>query len=184
MVRPVAAVAGAWLLCFGAALHATVIRPIEFHELVAGARVILHARVLGVRAQWADGRRRVETLVTLEAEEYLKGQLGEQITIRVPGGQLGRYRTIMIGAPAFTAGQDLVLFLDSSGPSLPFVFGLSQGVFRVVVDPARGAFVTPPLLEGRTTAPQPLVRGAMGRQPVPLAAFEAAVRQAIGDTVR
>jgi hypothetical protein len=42
-------------------LHATVIIPIEFRELVTTAPVIVHGQIVDVRAEWVDGRRSVET---------------------------------------------------------------------------------------------------------------------------
>src|SRR5687767_15921943 len=99
------------------ALHATVIVPIEFRELVATAPGIVHGEVVDVRSRWVDGRRSLETFVTIAAAEYLKGNLGEHVTFRVPGGQLGRYRTVFVGVPEFRPGDEVVLFLKRAGPS-------------------------------------------------------------------
>ena len=38
----------------------------EFREIVAGSQIIVHGRVLDVRPQWVDGRRRIESVVTVE----------------------------------------------------------------------------------------------------------------------
>ena len=78
----------------------------------------------------------------------------------VPGGQLGRYRTVFIGAPEFQQGDEVVLFLKSVGPSYPSIIGLSQGAFRVVADPRTGRrMVTTPIIMGKGgDAPEPIVR--------------------------
>ena len=39
--------------------------------------MIVHGRVVDVRAGWVDGRRSVDTFVTIAADDYLKGNLGE-----------------------------------------------------------------------------------------------------------
>ena len=44
----------------------------------------------------------------LETEAYLKGSLGETVQFRVPGGSLGRFRNIVVGAPQFTIGQRVI----------------------------------------------------------------------------
>ena len=162
-------------------LRATVIVPIEFRELVTIAPVIVHGRVVEVRSDWVDGRRSVETFVTVEAEEYLKGNLGERLTIKVPGGQLGRYRTVFIGAPEFQDGDEVVLFLKGSGPSYPYVIGLSQGAFRVVTDARSGRrMVTTPIVMGKGgDDPEPVVRGAVSRKPRAIEAFRNVVRLVI-----
>ena len=162
-------------------LRATVIVPIEFRELVSIAPVIVHGRVVDVRSDWVDGRRSVETFVTVEAEEYLKGNLGERLTVKVPGGQLGRYRTVFIGAPEFQDGDEVVLFLKGSAPSYPYIIGLSQGAFRVVTDARSGRrMVTTPILMGKGGEdPEPVVRGAVTRKPLAIEAFRDVVRLVI-----
>src|SRR6476660_7051797 len=127
-----------FLLFVTVPLHATVLLPIEFRQLVVTSPVIVHGQVVDVRSDWVDGRRSVETFVTVEAAEYFKGNLGERVTLRVPGGQLGRYRTVFIGAPELHDGDEVVLFLKSAGAAYPYVIGLSQGAFRVVADPRSG----------------------------------------------
>ena len=100
-------------------LQATVLVPIEFRELVADAPVIVHGRVVDVPVEWVDGRRAVETFVTSTADEYLKGDLGEHVTFRVPGGQIGRYRTVFVGAPEFKRRGRGRPVPKTRGPSYP-----------------------------------------------------------------
>jgi len=159
-------------------LRATVIVPVEFRELVTIAPVIVHGRVVDVRSDWVDGRRSVETFVTVEATEYLKGNLGERLTFKVPGGQLGRYRTVFVGAPEFQDGDEVILFLKSSGPSYPYIIGLSQGAFRVVADARSGRrMVTTPIVMAKGAGdPEPVVRGDVTRKPLAIEAFRDAVR--------
>ena len=166
-------------LGLSAALHATVIVPIEFRELVAAAPVIVHGQVVDVRAGWVDGRRAVETFVTVAAADYLKGNLGDSLTFRVPGGRIGRYRTVFVGAPEFKEGDEVVLFLKHAGPSYLYIVGLSQGAFRVVEDARTGRhMVTTPIVMGKGgDEPEPIVRGDVTRKPLPIDAFRDAVRQ-------
>jgi len=164
------------LLCAHAS--ATVLAPIEFRQLVTSSPVIVHGTVVDVRADWVDGRRAVETFVTVEAGDYLKGDLGPRITFKVPGGQMGRYRTVFVGAPTFQTGDELVLFLKSNGPSYPFITGLSQGLFRIVTDRTSGRrLVTPPAVVGKAGVDERVVRGDPSRRPVPLDDFRTLVRE-------
>jgi hypothetical protein len=169
------------LCALGAAatLQGTVLLPIEFRELVTSAPVIVHGRVTDVRAALVDGRRAVETYVTLEALDYMKGDLGTHVTFRVPGGQIGRYRTIFIGAPQFAEGNEVVLFLKAERASLPSIIGLSQGAFRVMPDARTGRrMVTTPIVVGAIGAePKRVVRGDPARRPLPIESFRDVVRQ-------
>jgi hypothetical protein len=155
------------LLAAGVAdLGAAVLVPADVVELTKAARAVARGQVVGLETRWADGRRRIETVVTIEVAEYYKGDLGTRVTIRVPGGDLGRYRTLMPGAPSFREGEHVVLFLGAQPPALPYVLGLSQGVFRLVRDGASGrAVVIPPPLVAAALGPEHIRRGDPGRRP-------------------
>jgi hypothetical protein len=167
---------------FTPALRATVLVPAEFREIVAGSQVIVYGRVADVRAEWSDNRRQIDTIVSVEAGTYLKGGPGPTVTFRVPGGQIGRFKNLMVGAPEFRPGEEAVLFLSAQGPSVAHVFGLSQGVFRVRVDPGTGRrLVIPPPLMARGDVPETVTRGAPDRRPLPLDAFATQVRLALSE---
>src|SRR5918996_720267 len=110
------------LLCCTNSLSATVLLPAEFREIVSGSQIIVHGRVIDVRAEWIDGRRRIESVITLDASAFYRGTPASTVTFRVPGGQIGRYKSVTVGAPEFRAGDEAVLFLKSLGPSVPHVF--------------------------------------------------------------
>lgn len=130
---------GSWLLAFGlillaAAADATVIAPAELSDVVSGSHAIVHGRVIAVRSTTTSDRRSIFSLVTLSVDEALKGRPGQTVTFRVPNGQVGRYRRIVVGAPEFAVGDEVVVFLHGAAPRMPTLFGLSQGVYRVVRD--------------------------------------------------
>jgi hypothetical protein len=158
----------------GAGLSATVILPASLGDLVTGARAIVHGRVVAIEPRWADGRRQIETLVTVHAEEYLKGDLGSEVTFKVPGGQMGPYRSVMVGAPTFQSGDEIVVFLNAQGPTIPWISGLNQGVFRVAAD-AAGVKVVVPGVSLAAGEPE-IVRGDRRRHRVGLEAFTAQVK--------
>lgn len=167
------------LLCAPAALRATVLVPIEFRELVSVSSTIVHGRVADVRAEWIDGRRSIETFVTIEADEYYKGGPAATITVRVPGGQIGRYRTVFVGAPEFRQGDEVVLFLRTYNGRSSIV-GLSQGAFRVTSDRSGRRIVTSPILMGKPGLDAELVvRGDVARRPLAVEAFRDLVRRVV-----
>ena len=155
-------------------LAATVLLPADFSRMVTESQVIVHARVIDVEGQLAGPRRSIESVVTVTVLSSLKGQAGEEAVFRVPGGRVGRYRRIVIGAPVFTPGDEVVLFLKSRGPEVPMPFGLSQGVYRVSrVTGAPMVMPIPPPDNG-TGAP----RGDAARKPVALDDFARQIRTA------
>lgn len=165
-------------VCFAALAHATVLIGADLADVARAARVVVRGRVVAAEGRWTPDHRTVETLVTLEAETYLKGALGGTVAFAVPGGRLGRYRSIVVGAPTFAVGERVVVFLDARGPALPFVVGLGQGVYRIVRLPdGRVDLVTPPAIVAQAAGPAHVTRGDVSRRPMPVEAFDALVRQ-------
>lgn len=169
-------VAAICLLC-GEHLSAMVVVPAGFSEMVIDSELVVHGRVVAVRPQIVGDRRTIETVVTIAVVDALKGQPGPTVYFRVPGGQVGRYRRFMVGAPEFAEGQEVVLFLKGRPPVVPFPFGLSQGVYRVVRGADGRSLVTPPAV---AEAAGRVVRGDPSRRPVELSAFARNVRDIAG----
>jgi hypothetical protein len=71
------------------------------------------------------------------------------------------------------------VFLGSRGPSVPYVLGFNQGVFRIVRAADNGWVVTPPAAFPAAATTR-IVRGDPARGPVPLADFERRVRTLAG----
>lgn len=172
----------ALLLTLPSALRATVLLPIEFRELVTISSTIVHGRIIDTRADWVDGRRAIDTFLTVEADEYFKGGPGETIVVRVPGGQMGRYRTIFVGAPEFQRGDEVIFFLRGDPARGAFIVGLSQGAFRVAADRAGRRLVTSPIVMGKATdRTEAVVRGDPARRPIAVDAFRDVVKRVMAE---
>ena len=169
--RVAIAVAALGLLAPPAA--ATTIAPASFTEMASQSHVIVHGRVETVRSQTRGDRRTIESLVTVAVIESLKGSPSASVVFRVPNGRVGRYRRVMVGAPEFREGDEVVLFLKGAAPAIPAPFGLAQGVYRVAG--TRGQRLVTPLVPD----PGRLVRGDPARRPLSLEAFGRAVREAL-----
>jgi hypothetical protein len=167
------------LLCAMPA-RGTIVVPADLGELSRDAIAIVRGRVAAVDATWTDDRGTIETTVTLEVESYLKGALGQVVRFRVPGGELGRFRSIVVGAPEFAVDQHVVVFLAAHGPTVPHIVGFNQGVYRLVRTDNAGWVVTPPVNLPSVPGPVPIVRGDVNRRPLPLADFEQRVRALAG----
>lgn len=165
-----------------ASLRATVLVPAEFREVVNGSEIIAYGRVIETIAESSDDRRRIDTLVTLQVSTYLKGGPGETLVFRVPGGQVGRYRSVFVGAPRFAVGDETIVFLNVRDGELPFVFGLNQGVFRVQLDrTTKRRMVVPAGVLAQSGAPEIVVRGAPARRPMGLEAFGVQVQTVLAE---
>jgi hypothetical protein len=173
--------AGVSFLLLARVSGATVLVPTDLKDLSRSAYAIVHGRVVSVQPVWSEDARRIESLVSVSVIDYLKGNLGDTVTVRVPGGEMGRYRTVMVGAPTFREGDEVVLFLGTRPPAMPYLLGLGQGVYRL----ARHATSTEPLVVPPAIAPGltprgVVVRGQPGRIPVPYEEFARQVRLVMG----
>jgi hypothetical protein len=152
----------------------TVLVSADLGTLAREARAIVRGRVIAVTPRPTEDRHGIETLVTMQVDARIKGSLGEVVTFRVPGGRVGRYRSLVIGAPDFSPDEQVVVFLGYQGPSLPYILGLSQGVYRVILAGGEWMVTPPAIVDGGR--PQRIVRGDPGRRPWMLGAFEREVR--------
>src|SRR5262245_29212087 len=150
-----------------ASLGAMVVVPADFKEMVAASQTIVHGRVVDVQSYETAGRRTIESLVTVQVVESLKGAPGSTAYFKLPGGQVGRYRRVMVGAPQCARGDEVVLFLKGTAPAVPMPFGLTAGLYRVNRD-ARGQATVVPMV---SLGADRVVRGDPARRPLELAAF-------------
>ena len=155
---------------------ATTLVPAEFGQMAREAEVIVHGTVISVEGQLGP-QRQIESLVTLQVADTLKGTPVAQTTFRVPGGRVGRFRRVMVGAPQFAAGDEVILFLKGRAPAIAMPYGLSQGVYRI----ARlggAATVTPAVVTGGGR----VTRGDPARKPLDPASFARQVQLALDST--
>jgi hypothetical protein len=84
------------LLFMTVVASATVTIPTEFKEVVADAGLIVRGHVTDVRAV-STRSLGIETLATVGVEAVLKGEAADFVIMRVPGGVIGRVRSVMVG---------------------------------------------------------------------------------------
>jgi len=109
--------------------------------LAERASRIVRGRVDAVHA--VEGRAALEYRVAVE--RTLQGVSEETITVRVPGNPAPVHGPALEvwGAPAFTPGERVLLFLTRSGDGSERVVHLAQGAFRVVETAGRPLVVRP-----------------------------------------
>ena len=171
-------IAAACWLAAPARMTATVLLPAEFTTVVTESALIVHGRVTDVTARLVGPRRTIESLVTLEVIDGLKGVSTHTVTFRVPNGQVGRYRRMLVGAPEFVEGDEVFVFLRGRAPAVPSLFGLSQGVYRVARTGGRAIVAAPVMARGGSA--ERVVRGDPARTPIDASLFAREVRAVLG----
>ena len=141
----------------------------------------MRGRIADVRAVSTPDHG-VESVATIAVDAVLKGQAGAFVYVRVPGGEQGRTRVVMVGAPTLRVDTSAVFFLArSSADNAWRPVGLISGVVTIVHDTAMGRpMVHAPVLSTRDRAGR-VVRGDVGRRDLSVADFESLVSLAIDD---
>jgi len=161
-------------VCLAVTTSASTLLPADFRTTVLDATVIVRGRITDVRAVRSPAGD-IETVATVGVEAVLKGEATTFVAMRLPGGTLGRYRTVMPGAPSVATGEAGVFFLKRAPGGALWPVGLSSGIYRVGTTQGR-AMVAPPVMPGVTTAATgPVVRGDTRRRLLPLSEFESMV---------
>src|SRR5438270_702394 len=83
----------------------------------------------------------LETVTDVALEEAIKGNPGFLVQIHVPGGVLGEEVSFLPGAPSFTDGERVLLFLYRRGDGSFVVNDLQLGAFHFVQGMSEGLFV-------------------------------------------
>jgi hypothetical protein len=158
---------------------AMVTVPTEFREIVADSSVIVRGHVTDVRAV-ADRDRGIETIGTIAIDETLKGPVRDFVSVRLPGGTIGRYRWTMVGAPSLQSGDQAIFFLKQDAATFWRPVGLAMGIYRIFAAPSTGLpVVDPPVASGITAKPGIVMRGDTGRRTLAVLDFESLVRVVI-----
>jgi hypothetical protein len=163
-------------LALTAALGATVTVGADFRQIVAESTLIVRGHVTDLRTAAPAGGP-VETVATVAVDATIKGTADVFISIRVPGGDVGRYRVVAVGAPHFVTGEVAEFFLKTGRDNILRPVGLSLGVYPVALDPQSGqTAITPPLAIGLTASAGPVVHGDPTRRLMTISEFESLVR--------
>lgn len=122
----------------GAQANASTFARIDLDHLVAGNGLIVVGEVLGARSYWNEARTFILTDVRVSVSEVLKGSPAtREITVTLPGGQVGELTSMVIGAAHLAPGHWYVLFLregDLLGArGVHYVRDHSQGVFHLEI---------------------------------------------------
>ncbi len=116
--------------------RASTVITMSIQTMADHAGQVIVGTVVDSRSYYIDNPRGIETEITLERVEYLKGRLPnsrERFTLRLPGGTIGDRQMRVCCAPLPGIGEKWLLLLLPEYRTYPIV-GLYQGAFRIVAD--------------------------------------------------
>lgn len=130
-------------LAFGLNARATTVVPPAFDALVQQADFVVRGTVKSVTSEWRDqnGHRNIVTFVTIDVTETIAGTPPSPLVLQMLGGKIGDRRMIVQGAPAFTVGDEYILFIRGNGIQFTPLVALMHGQYPITKDSAGRASV-------------------------------------------
>ena len=118
--------------------------PINIKKLTDGADMILTGKVAKQNSIWNKDKTRIFTEVTVEVEEYLKGNNGtKSIVVITPGGEVGEVGELYTHMPKFNKNEDVLLFVKKDIENENYnVLNGKEGKFTLHNDKLTGEKVT------------------------------------------
>ena len=119
---------------------ATTVIPPTFEQLVKQAEVIFQGTVTDVKSVWEGqgAQRHIDTYVTFQVSDKVKGDAGSSYTIRMLGGTVGDETMLITDTPKFHVGEREILFVEHNYDQFVPLVGINNGHFRVQRDDESG----------------------------------------------
>ena len=120
--------------------NATTVIPPTFEQLVQQAEFIFQGTVTDVRSAWEGegAQRHIESYVTFQVGDTIKGSAVGTYTIQMLGGTVGDDTLVITDAPKFQVGDHDILFVEHNGQQFVPLVGIMYGRFRVQHDEQTG----------------------------------------------
>src|SRR5256714_3546259 len=121
-------------------VSATIVVPPTFEQLVQQAELIFQGTVTDVRSVWEGegAQRHIDTYVTFQIGENVKGNAGSSYTIRILGGTVGDETMEVTDTPKFKLGDSDILFVEHNNDQFVPLVGINHGRFHVQRDEQTG----------------------------------------------
>jgi hypothetical protein len=98
------------VFCFSFISFAQTIET-EISDLSEGADIILTGKVINQESDWNTRKSAIFTRVTIQVEEFIKGNNSENIiTVIHPGGEIGDIGELYTHTPSFESNENILLF--------------------------------------------------------------------------
>jgi hypothetical protein len=131
-----------WLLLsfllFPSAESIAQVKGMSSKDLTEKSSAVLYGRCSKVKCEWNENRSIIYTYVTVVPEAYIKGNLGTEPVIAVPGGRVEDIIYEVSEMPVFTEGEEVVAFVWTNPAGKHLVTGGYQGKMKIEKDGKTG----------------------------------------------
>ena len=107
-------------------------------DLTQESTAILYGKCSKIKSEWNEKQDIIFTYVTIIPEEYVKGNLGPEAVITIPGGRVGDIIYEVSEMPVFIEGEEVVAFIWKHPSGKNLVTGGFQGKLKIEKDKQTG----------------------------------------------
>jgi len=125
------------LLCFlfsPLAESIAQVKDMSTKDLTEKSSAVLYGRCSKVKCEWSENKSIIYTYVTVVPEGYIKGNLGSEAVIAVPGGRVEDIIYEVSEMPVFTEGEEVVAFIWTNPAGKHLVTGGYNGKMKIEKD--------------------------------------------------
>jgi hypothetical protein len=126
------------LLFFSLAEIKSQVLEMSAQDLTTQSTAVFYGTCSKKNCDWDENHRIIYTYITVIPEEYLKGNLGSQAVIAVPGGKVGDVVYEVSDMPIFVEGESVMAFVRTNSAGKNLVTGGFQGKMRIEKDKKTG----------------------------------------------
>jgi hypothetical protein len=116
----------------------TVVQTESLKQLAQEADLIVRGLVVEVKSDESVDRASIVTRIKVSVDRQWKGPKLAAVTLRQPGGTVGRITQAVSAVPQFSLGEEVLVFLEKQEDGSLATVGGKQGKFVLKTDPRSG----------------------------------------------
>ncbi len=114
------------------------VKKMSSKEMTEVSNAVLYGKCKKIKSEWNEDHSAIYTYVTLAPEEYIKGNLGQEVVVKVPGGRVDNMIYEVSETPYFNEDEDVVAFIWTSPKGSNLITGGFQGKMKIDKDEKTG----------------------------------------------
>lgn len=114
------------------------LKKMSAEDLTKESSAILHGKISMVKSAWNQEKDLIFTTVTIVPDEYIKGNLGAEALITIPGGQVDNMIYEVSEMPVFSEGEEVFAFVWTHPSGKHLITGGTQGKMKIEKDAKTG----------------------------------------------
>ena len=114
------------------------VKKMSAKELTEESTAVLYGKCTGKKCEWNENRSAIYTYVTIVPEEYIKGHLGSQVEVMVPGGRVDDILYEVSETPFFNENEEVIAFIWTNHRGKNLITGGFQGKMKIERDERTG----------------------------------------------